>query len=283
MTIRTMQITQHRPGTLQLGASNAPGRLGQASVWIAILLLLVLAGCAHRRIAPEAQRWARSQQLVLVTLPHWDADRGTLRTYMRDGRGWQAVGAAAPVVVGRAGAGWGLGLHAPQTAGPVKREGDGRNPAGVFGIGQAFGYVPGVATTLPYTAMQPSHYCIDVVGSPLYDQIVNARVVGQAAVEGSTEPMRRDIHADGDQRYRLGFVIEHNPDNVQGAGSCIFAHLWKTPETATSGCTAMDEVTMQRLLAWLQPQHRPIFVLLPQAEYERLQRDWQLPVLEAGR
>ncbi|MCA1714341.1 MAG: hypothetical protein LC715_04195 [Gammaproteobacteria bacterium] len=225
--------------------------------------------------------WRGARQLVLVTVPHWDADRGTLRAWERDGSGWHAVGAPSPVVIGRAGAAWGLGLHPTQPSDPVKREGDGRAPAGVFAIGQAFGYAPGPRTALPYTAMQASHYCIDVVGSPLYDQIVDAHVVGANAITGSTEPMRRDLHADGDQRYKLGFVVEHNPRNTQGAGSCIFAHLWKSPDTPTAGCTAMAETTMQALLAWLRPDRRPVFVLLPDAEYARLQVDWQLPALDA--
>ncbi|MCA1713931.1 MAG: hypothetical protein LC715_01980 [Gammaproteobacteria bacterium] len=231
--------------------------------------------------AATGTSWRDARQLVLVTVPSWDADHGMLRAYERDDGGrWRPVGQPSPVVIGRAGTAWGLGLHPAQAGGPVKREGDGRAPAGVFAIGQAFGYAPGVSTTLPYTAMQASHYCIDVVGSPLYDQIVDARMVGADAIAGSTEPMRRDLHADGDQRYKLGFVIEHNPRNTQGAGSCIFAHVWKSPTTATAGCTAMDENTMQALLSWLRPDRRPVFVLLPASERARLQRDWQLPPLQ---
>jgi hypothetical protein len=35
------------------------------------------------------------------------------------------------------------------------------------------------------------------------------------------------------------------------------------------------------LLAWLRPEDEPIFVLLPQREYERLRTDWQLPAIAA--
>jgi L,D-peptidoglycan transpeptidase YkuD (ErfK/YbiS/YcfS/YnhG family) len=61
------------------------------------------------------------------------------------------------------------------------------------------------------------------------------------------------------------------------AGSCIFAHLWKSPDTATAGCTAMQPEAMQALLAWLDPKRQPVFVLLPQAEYGRLKTAWRLP------
>src|SRR3546814_21072986 len=89
--------------------------------------------------------------------------------------------------------------------------------------------------------------------------------------------MRRDLHNDGDQRYRSGFVIEHNPEARKGARSCIFAHLWKAPGAPTAGCTALADATMARLSGWLRPQAKPVFVLLPQAEYDRLPRLWHLP------
>src|SRR5262249_18744762 len=106
---------------------------------------------------------------------------------------------------------------------------------------------------------------------------VDARKVGAAAVAGSTEPMRRDLHADGDQAYKIGFVIEQNPHGTAGAGSCVFAHLWKSADSSTAGCTAMTEDAMRRLLAWLKPWDQPVLVVLPEAEYARLRGAWELP------
>ena len=252
-----------------------------------LLIPLMLAGCAPRgsTTAPAtpsspSAAWQTARQLVLVVTPDWNADHGMLRTFTRDGQRWREVDRAAPVTIGKAGAAWGLGLQPPQAAGPLKLEGDNRSPAGVFRIGEAFGYDPLAATALPYRALSAADYCIDVSGSPQYNRIVDAKVVGAAAVKGSTEPMRRDLHANGDQRYRLGFVIEHNAQALPQAGSCIFAHLWKSPHDATAGCTAMAVPVMRRLLAWLRPEDQPVFVLLPQAEYRRLQHAWQLPALE---
>ena len=132
---------------------------------------------------------------------------------------------------------------------------------------------------MPYQPMLDSSYCMDVPGSPFYNRIVDEKKVGNAAVKGSTEPMRLDLHNKGDVRYREGFVIAHNPDNQPGKGSCIFAHLWRQPGEATAGCTAMPQERMQALLDWLRPQDAPRFVLLPRAEYKRLQAQWQLPAL----
>lgn len=247
------------------------------------LLLLVAVLCFTGCAASSTQTrlrdlpWRNSRQLVLVIIPDWNADHGRLRTYARDGERWRAVNTAQPVTIGHAGAAWGLGLNATHADGPIKHEGDGRSAAGVFRIGEAFGYAGHADTGLSYRALQASDYCVDVEGSPLYNRIVDANAVD---AKGSTEPMRRDLHMNGDQRYRIGFVIEHNAAGRRGAGSCIFAHLWQSPTDTTTGCTAMSDVTMQAMLAWLKREDAPIFVLLPEREYARLQAQWDLPPAE---
>lgn len=241
------------------------------------LAALLLAACASTR-APDPAPLADAGQVVVVTSPGWDSAQAHLQRFEREADGsWRSVGAAVPVMLGRSGSAWGLGLHPGQASGPQKREGDGRAPAGVFAIGEAFGYAPEGVGALPYAPMQASHYCIDVSGSPLYNRIVDAREVGADAVAGSTERMRLDLHNDGDARYRQGFVIAHNAAGVPDQGSCIFAHLLRRPDETTAGCTAMDDAAMDTLLRWLDPARTPRFVLLPDAEYTRLQSSWQLP------
>ena len=246
------------------------------------LAAFLSAGSAHaataEESAPASQSWRDARQLVLVLTDGWDATTGTLQRFeIRRGR-WHAVATeAAPISVGRNGAAWGLGLHPAQSQGPQKQEGDGRAPAGVFTLGEAFGYAAKADTAMPYRPMQATSYCIDVPDSPLYNRIIDTRTEGEAAAKGSTEPMRLDLHNDGDVRYREGLVIGHNPAATPRAGSCIFAHLWRTPGEPTAGCTAMATETMDSVLAWLRPDARPVFVLLPRAEYTRLAHDWQLP------
>ena len=219
---------------------------------------------------------AGSQQMILVISPDWNSSKASLRRFARVEGRWTPLAPAVAVVIGKSGSAWGLGLHSPQP-GLQKREGDGRAPAGIFAIGPAFGYAKTVSSALEYRAMSASDYCIDVSESPLYNQIVDAGKVGQEAIVGSTEPMRRDLHAGGDQRYKLGFVIEHNAQHKPAGGSCIFAHLWRSADSSTAGCTAMAEPLMRELLGWLDPAKHPLFVLLPSAEYERLHKTWQLP------
>jgi L,D-peptidoglycan transpeptidase YkuD (ErfK/YbiS/YcfS/YnhG family) len=257
------------------------GRASKRSrVWLVAIFALAIAGCAHRTLPSSDVGWKDAGQAVIVVTPDWNADHGTLHTYERSNGVWREVGARQPVMIGRKGSAWGLGLHPGQLPGPIKQEGDGRSPAGVFGIGEAFGYADKAQTALPYAAMQASHYCMDVSASPLYNRIVDARTVGTDAVTGSTEPMRLDLRTPGDQRYRLGFVIEHNPQAKPNAGSCIFAHLWKRPGDATAGCTAMADSTMDRLQGWLWPDKHPVFVLMPAEQYRNLHAGWNLPSLD---
>ena len=242
------------------------------------LAMILLAGCMQ--VVRHEMPWSSSRQLVLVRVADWNSDHGQLQTFMREPGGpWKAEGPTQPVVIGRAGAAWGDGLVAAPGHGPHKHEGDGRAPAGVFRIGEAFGYADHAITAMDYRAMQVDDYCIDVPGSPLYNQIVDTRHAAPITVAGSTEPMRRDLHVDGDQRYRLGFVIEQNPGRRAGAGSCIFAHIWTSAKTPTAGCTAMDGAAMERLLAWLKPEDQPVFVLLPEDQFMRLRKTWRLPAL----
>lgn len=254
-----------------------PRFLRHAALIALLSAVLLLGGCATR--APSAAApLTGAEQLVVVTVADWDTAHARLQRFERDGSGtWRSVGTPLPVMLGRSGSAWGLGLHAAQASGPQKREGDGRAPAGVFAIGEAFGYAPTGVGALPYAPMQASHYCIDVPGSPLYNRIVDARDVGADAVAGSSERMRLDLHNEGDIRYRQGFVIEHNAAGVPDHGSCIFAHLLRRPDETTAGCTAMDDAAMDTLLRWLDPTRTPRFVLLPEADYARLQSAWQLP------
>lgn len=246
---------------------------------MAVLVAVGLGGIPGRATeGPTPAMLAGSRQLVMVVVPDWDAPRGTLAAFDRDAAGaWRQRGAACPVFVGRHGSAWGRGLHRPPADGPRKREGDGRSPAGVFAIRTAFGAAATCETGLAYRPLTVHDWCVDVADSPLYDRIVDAREVGAAAVAGSTEPMRRDLHLDGDRSYALGFVIDHNPDHEPGAGSCIFAHLPSDPPAPTSGCTAVAEDDLRELVRWLEAAAAPRFVLLPAAALDTVAAGWGLP------
>jgi len=238
----------------------------------------LLLACAQAASGKTPAPLARARQVVVVTTRGWDAVPGTLRRFERRGKGgaWARVGRDVPVAVGRNGLGWGLGLvDTSAAAGPQKREGDGKAPAGVFELGTAFGFEPARAAwlRLPYTPLKPSTECVDDTSSRRYNFIVD-RVALDGVDWNSSERMRS---VEG---YRWGLVVKHNAaPPVAGRGSCIFLHIWAGPEKGTAGCTAMEGSNLTELLRWLDPKRRPLLVQLPEGEYERLRRAWSLPAL----
>jgi len=215
-------------------------------------------------------------QLVTVVSPDWDDFRAKLARYERSpGQAWKRVGPPIDVVLGREGYGWGRGLHgggAPaRRPGPIKREGDGRSPAGVFDIGTAYGYdAAREGVSLPYVQATPELRCVDDPKSRHYNRIVST---ANTAIDWqSAEHMRRQ-----DELYAIAIVVEHNTKQTKpGAGSCIFIHVWRGPDSGMTGCTAMPMGTLEAFAGWLQP-NAAVLVALPQSEYEALRRPWGLP------
>jgi D-alanyl-D-alanine dipeptidase len=218
-----------------------------------------------------------SRQLILVTTGGWDAVDGEVMLYDRDSinDNWKAVGEKIPIVVGRNGMAWGKGLHGGAIGeGPVKQEGDGCSPAGIFSLGPAFGYVTREQAgelMLPYVQAVGTLGCVDDPQSAHYN-----RIIDRAGVENpdwkSSERMLRD-----DDQYRWGVVVDQNAKCEPGCGSCVFLHVWEAPGKGTAGCTAMNPSSMEYLLRWLDAKKRPLLVQLPRAEFERLREAWGLP------
>lgn len=215
-------------------------------------------------------------QLITVVTEEWRGFRGTLRRYERTrGADWIEVAAPIAVVIGREGYGWGRGLHgnrAPSDAsGPLKREGDGKSPAGAFGLREAYGYEARIeGVSLPYVHATRQLRCVDDPASRHYNRIVDSETT--ARDWNSAEHMRRD-----DALYAITIVVEHNTDDpAPGGGSCIFLHVWIDEETGMSGCTAMPLEDVRQIAAWLEP-NAAVLVALPREAYEALRADWQLP------
>lgn len=247
--------------------------------------LIFLTACSNLQITDPKPATASqltitdgSTQLIVVVSDSWDATGGQLYSFEKMHDRWHPQPMRGAVTLGKKGLAWGLGLH-PKQPGLQKVEGDGRAPAGLFRLSGAFGYAATLDTAMPYQAMQTDDFCIDVSASPLYNQTVDRRKFRPEWTADSTEPMRRDVHNQGDLRYQQGLFIDHNPNNIAGSGSCIFMHLWQSPVTATAGCTAMAQPQLSALLRWLDPAKKPLYVLLPKQQYQLLQSRWQLPEL----
>src|SRR6188508_2709689 len=106
------------------------------------LLILISFMMLTRQVSAASGRLDRSRQCLVVTAPTWESKTGTLQAFERVGDNWKLHGGTVPVVLGKNGLGWGLGVVAPKGAGPQKVEGDNKAPAGIFKLGPAFGYAP---------------------------------------------------------------------------------------------------------------------------------------------
>ena len=167
-------------------------------------------------------------------------------------------------------------------AGPVKGEGDGCAPAGIFAITALFGYAApdspfARAVRLPYLCASSNLKCIDDPASAHYNRVIDQSCLAASDWASCEDMLRRD------QRYAVGAVVAHNSEpSVPGGGSCIFLHVWESEGAPTAGCTAMSLADMTEIAGWLDGAAAPLLVQLPQFEYEALRAAWGLPQVGAG-
>lgn len=217
-------------------------------------------------------------QLIVVRTPTWRSTEGKLVFYEWNGRRkvWEIKWPAVAVTVGRNGLAWGAGIqeNALNPRANLKREGDGKAPAGIFTLGAAFGYAPVSANPLkvPYLITRTSTLCIDDPNSTFYNQLVDSDTVTTPDWQ-SFERMR--LRSDA---YKYGILVGYNTSNpVKGNGSCVFMHLWGNNTGPTAGCTAMTEQHMLNLLTTLDSARHPLLVQAPVSAYQQLKKQYVLP------
>jgi len=254
------------------------GFMKHLSLFLCLALLSITTIAAAQPKQNDALQ--SSTQMVVVTTADWSAVEGVLMRYerARAGKRWKQLGDPVTVVVGNKGMGWGVGAlpidNSRNRLDPVKKEGDGKSPAGAFALSTAFGYAPQAAPAwkMPYIALTPSVECVDDSASRFYNRVLDRSTV--APDWHSSEQMRRS-----DDAYRVGLVVAHNDPPAPGGGSCIFLHIWSGRGQGTAGCTAMQREHLETILAWLDPARSPMLVQLPLAQYKKLRRHWHLPKL----
>ena len=223
---------------------------------LSIISMTASAANIKADIAPFAEH----SQLLVVTVLQANDVHGTLQRYEKTNQQWHKVGEPWPVLVGANGVN-------------KQQEGDKRAPSGIYALTQLFGYAQQTTLTehhLPYLPLTAEMVCVDDVDSPHYNRIITPTyAVGtrpQHRTWNSDEGMRRDLHYQQDMRYELGIVVAYNTQQARaqhsrlGAGSCIFLHVWKTPQTPTSGCTAMSFDNIQVLHQWLRLTAKPLLI-----------------------
>lgn len=132
-------------------------------------------------------------------------------------------------------------------------EGDKKAPSGIFHIPFAFGR-DDIAHELniEYRVATGNDYWVDDVDSEDYNT--------WQTFEGNPEERWKSFERLNISSYRLAFVIDYNPERIKGDGSAIFFHVWKDPDTYTSGCTATDEDSLLMIIKWLDNEKNPVII-----------------------
>jgi len=217
------------------------------------------------------------RQCLVVLADDWRSLNGTMQCFERKDSDspWQPHNSEIPVSLGAGGLAWGRGLISPKpSTDPIKREGDQRAPAGIFFLGEAFGFASAEEARwikLPYRPLSPDVIGVDDPRSRYYNQLVVKSQIAKPDWQTSEQMYR------GDVRYKWGVVVAHNMPAARGAGSCIFLHIWKDAGYPTVGCTAMSEDNIVKILQWLDPALHPLFVQMPRKKYSRFQPRWNFP------
>lgn len=191
-----------------------------------------------------------------------------LRRYVRAAadQPWRADGAAVPAVVGRKGMAWGHDFRGLRHVGePLKAEGDGRSPAGVFRLGRRFGLEPGSGAD--FLRLDDSTLCIDDPRSRHYNRIVDGRRVAR--------DWRSAERMGAIRYYRRGLEVLYPSSADRRAGSCIFIHEWEGAGQGTAGCVAAAPPVLEELHRLEpNPARPPVLVMLPEPRLRALGACW---------
>ncbi len=236
-----------------------------------LALLFLTAGCASAFELPAA-----SSQCIVATAEGWNSSHTTLAYFEKSGGKWSQIGPSWKGRLGKNGMVWGRGLHPVPSGAPLKKEGDGRSPAGVFDLGGAWGYDRTIRKhpKLFYRQVTPRDLWVEDPASPHYNRTL---VLDR---EPATAWEKKQQMRQGDYPHSLKLFIAHNapPKVVPHGGSSIFFHIWRGEGSRpTAGCTTMHEQNLRTVIARIDPNRRPLYVLLPAAEYQRLRPVWKLP------
>ena len=242
-------------------------------MFIRTITFLIL--CALPTVAAFELPAGTTQCLVGVA-DTWNSSAASLQLYQKKGDHWTADGPPWRARLGKSGLVWGRGINPVPPGATTKQEGDLRSPAGVFGIGGAWGYQAIIKKhpQLHYRQVTTRDLWIEDPSSKLYNQNV---ILDHEPITPweKKQQMKQD-----DPAHALKLFIAHNapPAAVASAGSSIFFHIWRGGGSrATAGCTSMDEAQLRALIARIDPTRQPLYILLPKAEYEQFRGAWKLP------
>jgi len=209
---------------------------------------------------------------MVVKSPNWNEKQATLQKFERKNKldKWIPVEEKFDVVVGKNGMGWGKDFVSfANSDEPRKTEGDGKSPAGIFLMGDLFGFEQ--SSRAGYRQLKDSTYCIDDQDSEFYNQIIDSADPKITSNPPHNEKMREQV------LYKIGAEIKYLSSRKLGTGSCIFMHIWKDSTHGTAGCVAMEETNIQKLVQWMNPKLSSAVAIFPKDTYDKYKTCVGLP------
>ena len=189
-----------------------------------------------------------AEQIVLVLADDLETRKATAYTYEKVNGQWLLAFAPIKSVIAKNGLTY------------DKKEGDKESPIGVFSLNRCFGWGDNPGTKLQYTKFEKNDFWVDDEKSDFYNTY-------QKGLPNGRWVSAEDLYGIGDT-YRFFIVIEYNTDvPIPGKGSAIFMHIWKGEESYTSGCTAMAEENLLKIIKWLDPSKNPLLLQYPKSGF----------------
>lgn len=198
----------------------------------------------HKLLIENIKKKGNAKQAIVVTTNDFGKSKATITAYEKINKAWKQVATYAAEV----------GIHG---FAKNKHEGDNYSPIGIFSIGTAFGRYANPGTSMNYRQSTTKDFWVDDIHSPLY----NTWQVGPIQNRWcSAERMYIP-------QYNYGFVINYNTSRrIPGKGSAIFFHVWSSPNSPTTGCTATSQNNVIKILQWLDPSKNPVIIQGPISE-----------------
>jgi D-alanyl-D-alanine dipeptidase len=186
----------------------------------------------------------RATRLIIVTVPNMTSVKATLHTFERKtpaDAAWLRSGPPEPAVVGSAGVGWSEDYdYLARKDEPVKHEGDGRTPAGIFRVAGPFGFESSALNG--YTKLSAGNsFCVADPTSSLYGRIVDKRI---AKLVKNSEDM------SATPGLTRGLIVDYPARRGAKAGSCIFIHVWQGEKAGTNARIGLPEERVTVLQKW---------------------------------
>ena len=201
-----------------------------------------------REDAPEPEKEALrfedvgdAGQVLLVTAQPSNQAKAKIQAFEKTGDTWSEALGDIPAMIGA------KGLTSD------KREGDKKSPQGVFTLGPCYGREANPGTRMPFTVFPEDSYWVDDVDSPLYNTY-------QTGPVDNRWKSAEELYKVG-YPYKYFVVINYNTrEREKGRGSAIFLHIWLGEDIPTSGCTAVSEENLLKIIKWLDPAKNPVIV-----------------------